>query len=71
MSYHDPHINIKWSLGEDFTADGVIGIDSEKVYVDDLVKWAKKRQKALRKGIKDADRRIRAAERLKKEDLDE
>ena len=49
-----PYVSIRWSLDADTPIEGIRGIDSERVPVKDLVRWAKSRRKELRRGIKRA-----------------
>lgn len=48
---HSPRVTIKWMVDEDTPIEGVKGIDSETVHVDDLVRWARKRRRAIRRDI--------------------
>jgi hypothetical protein len=47
-----PRITIKWNFDGSAPFKGVSGVDSESVPVDDLVRWARKRRRALRRDIK-------------------
>jgi hypothetical protein len=52
MSEHDALVRIQWSLDDDVPIEGVRGIDSDYVRVRDLVKWARRRRRQLRRDIR-------------------
>jgi hypothetical protein len=48
----EPYVIIKWNLGDNVPVEGVSGIDSERVPLRDLVKWARKNRRRLRRNIR-------------------
>lgn len=48
----EPYVIIKWSLGDNVPVEGLSGIDSERVALRDLVKWARKNRRRLRQNIR-------------------
>jgi hypothetical protein len=54
MSEHNALVRIRWSLDDEVLIEGVCGIDSDYVRVRDLVKWARRRRRQLRRDIRKA-----------------
>lgn len=51
MSDRNARVRIDWMLHEDVPVEGVRGIKGEYVRLEDLVKWARRRRKKLRRDI--------------------
>lgn len=57
------YVTIDWKLDPDVTIFGVSAVEGQRIHVDDLVKWAKARQKQLRRDIKRGEERLAAQAR--------